>query len=661
MRIKKIKFQNYRQLRDTELNLEKNTSNDLHLIIGKNGTGKTNILNAVNWCFYSDEPNLTIEQQRLPILNTNVINDVKKESEYKEVSVEIFMESDTVDYNFKRTEGFKVFKNGKNSNKRAIREGTRFEIEIIDKDERGSNIRIYENQDAEDFIENLIPKSVRDFYYFDGERLDNYFREATSKNIKHSIFILSQIELLERLDYRLSNILKDYTKEAVDRNPEIEKYQNEINRFQQDLDDIDSEITECVYEINKAKDEIEKCSEKLKGLPNTGELEERREQLKELKEHKTIRLKEKIDEKNSKIFEDGIKIMLFPAIRDTMNIIKEKRKKNEIPPNIKSELLEEISEKGFCKVCGRELDKDSRIKIKKIIEEKRIVSEVGHRLENIEDYLNMFASGIGSYLPNLKKITMDIKEISSDLEDIGNEITGIDKKLSGYNIKDINNSINIRKINEKLLTNKTEYHGVLKNRKKRAFSNLIGFEKLLEKELKKQNETLEIRRKILFCKKLLSVLKKSKSKMITHTRKEIGERTRKIFFNLIWKKGDFKDVFIDEDYMINLIDRYGNPCLGTISRAEKLLLSLSFTYALHDVSGFNSAFVIDTPVSPTDDLNRENLGRIFAQISKEKQLILLFVPTEYSVEISKTLDSIASNKFETRFSNETKETTLEVL
>jgi len=661
MRIKKIKFQNYRQLRDTELNLEKNTSNDLHLIIGKNGTGKTNILNAVNWCFYSDEPNLTIEQQRLPILNTNVINDVKKESEYKEVSVEILMESDTIDYNFKRTKGFKVVKNGKNSNKRAIREGTRFEIEIVDKDERGSNISIYENQDAEDFIENLIPKSVRDFYYFDGERLDNYFREATSKNIKHSIFILSQIELLERLDYRLSNILKDYTKEAVDRNPEIEKYQNDINRFQQDLDGIDSEITECVYEINKAKDEIEKCSEKLKGLPNTRELEERRGQLKELKEHKTIRLKEKIDEKNSKIFKDGIKIMLFPAIRDTMNIIREKRKKNEIPPNIKIELLEEISEKGFCKVCGRELDKESRTKIKKLIEEKRIVSEVGHRLENIEDYLKMFANGIGLYLPNLKKITMDIKEIKSDLEDIGNEITGIDKKLSGYNIKDINNSINFRKINEKLLTNKTEYHGVLKNRKKRAFSNLIGFEKLLEKELKKQNETLEIRRKILFCKKLLSVLKKSKSKMITHTRKEIGEKTRKIFFNLIWKNGDFKDVFIDEDYMINLIDRYGNPCLGAISRAEKLLLSLSFTYALHDVSGFNSAFVIDTPVSPTDDLNRENLGRIFAQISKEKQLILLFVPTEYSAEISKTLDSIASNKFETRFSNETKETTLEVL
>jgi len=629
MRIKKIKFQNYRQLRKTELNLEKNTSNDLHLIIGKNGTGKTNILNAVNWCFYNDEPNLTIKQQRLPILNTNIINDVKKESEYKEVIIEILMESDAIDYIFKRTAGFRVFKNGKPINERALHEGTRFEIEVIDKDERGSNIRVYKNQDAEDFIENLIPKSVRDFYYFDGERLDNYFREATSENIKHSIFILSQIELLERLDNRLSSILKDYTREAVDCNPAIEKYQTEIIKFQKELDDIESEISECVSEINKAKDEIERCNNELKGLPNTKDLEERRKLLKELKEHKTTRLKEKKEEK------------------DSINIILEKRKKKEIPPNIKNDLLEEILEIGFCKICGRELDKDSRVKIKKLIEEKKIVSVVGHKLEDIEDYLNIFLNNIVSYLPNLKKITTDIKEINIDLENIDREIIGIDKKLSGYKIDKINNFINTRMINEKLLTGKTESHGVLKNRKTKALVDLTGSEKLLEKELKKQDETLD--------------LKKSKLKMINRTRKEIGEKTKQIFFDLIWKKGDFKDVFIDEDYMINLIDRYGNPCLGAISRAEKLLLSLSFTYALHDVSGFSSAFVIDTPVSPTDDLNRENLGNTFCQISKEKQLVLLFIPTEYSNEISKTLDPIASNKFETRFSTETKETTLEVL
>ncbi|MCD4670737.1 MAG: AAA family ATPase [Actinomycetia bacterium] len=661
MRIKKIKFKNYRQLRETELNLEKNNSNDLHLVIGKNGTGKTNILNAVNWCFYNDEPNLTIEQQRLPILNTNVINDINKESKYKEVSVEILMESDSIDYSFTRTAVFIVSKTDKPINERAIHESTRFEIEVIDKDERGSNIRTYEYQDAEDFVENLIPKSVRDFYYFDGERLDNYFREATSKNIKHSIFILSQIELLERLDFRVGNILRDYTREAVDRNPAIEKFHNDISIIQNDLEEVDLEITECIHEINKAKDEIGKCNEKLTGLPNTRELEVSREQLKESKEHKTNRLKEKIEEKNNIIFEDGIKIMLFPVIRETLNIIKEKRKKNEIPPNIKSEVLEEIMEKGFCKVCGRELDKGSRIEITKLIKEKRIVSEVGHKLEDIEDYLRMFSNSIESYLPNLRKVSEDIKELNMDLEGIGNEITLIDKKLSGYNIKDINISINTRNVNEKLFTNKTEYLGVLKNRKKRNSIKLIGAEKLLEKELKKQDETLEVREKILFCKNLLNVLRKTKSKMIALTRKEIGEKTKEIFFDLIWKKGDFKDVFVDEDYMINLIDRYGNPCLGAISRAEKLLLSLSFTYALHDVSGFNSAFVIDTPVSPTDDLNRENLGKTFAQISKEKQLLLLFIPTEYSAEISKTLDSVASNKFETRFSNETKETTLEAI
>ena len=211
-----------------------------------------------------------------------------------------------------------------------------------------------------------------------------------------------------------------------------------------------------------------------------------------------------------------------------------------------------------------------------------------------------------------------------------------------------------------MLTDKTENLGVLKNRKSRALVNSVFNEKQLEDELKKQVKMQLVTKKIILCKELLEVIRKSKANLMDSTRKEIGQKTKDIFLELLWKKGDFLDVFIDENYMMILIDLFGSPCLGAISRAEKLLLSLSFTYALHQVSGFNSAFVIDTPVSPTDDLNRENLGKTFANISLDKQLILLFIPTEYSKEISKILDPLASNKFITNFSMDTKDTILEV-
>ena len=434
MRIKKIKFKNYRQLRNTEIFFEKKTEHDLHIIIGQNGTGKTNILNAVNWCFYNDEPNLTIEQQKLPILNRNEINEIEKDEEYKEVNIEIHMEANSVDYIFKRTAGFKIYKNEVYANKRTVFERNNFEIEVIYKNEKGSNINTYEGQRAEDFMEQLIPKSVRDFYFFDGERLDNYFKEATGENIKHSIFILSQIELLERLENRINIISKEYQKEAADRNPYIEKIKKEVDKYQKEFENLDNEIKECSTQIKNARDEISSCNEKLKGLPDTNRLEQRRDDLKKLLKDKNERLTGKNENKNDVLFMEGIKIMLFPTITSTIEIIEDKRAKNEIPPNISNELLEEIVEKGSCTVCGRNLDSESLKKISQLIKEKRTISIVGHKLQDIEDYLHMFKNNLRLYLNNMKEITNDIKDLNKDIETISNEITDIDKKLSGYNI-----------------------------------------------------------------------------------------------------------------------------------------------------------------------------------------------------------------------------------
>jgi DNA sulfur modification protein DndD len=103
----------------------------------------------------------------------------------------------------------------------------------------------------------------------------------------------------------------------------------------------------------------------------------------------------------------------------------------------------------------------------------------------------------------------------------------------------------------------------------------------------------------------------------------------------------------------------GFPCLGSISAAERELLALSFTLALHKISGFDSPILIDTPVSRVSDEHRENLGNVFSSISNHKQIILLFTPAEYSQDISKSLDQIANNKYRINLTKDEKEVKLE--
>ena len=60
MRFSSIQLKNYRQYEDLNIEFEYGT-HDLHVLIGDNGTGKTNLLNAFTWCLYGEEPHLGID------------------------------------------------------------------------------------------------------------------------------------------------------------------------------------------------------------------------------------------------------------------------------------------------------------------------------------------------------------------------------------------------------------------------------------------------------------------------------------------------------------------------------------------------------------------------------------------------------------------------
>ena len=109
------------------------------------------------------------------------------------------------------------------------------------------------------------------------------------------------------------------------------------------------------------------------------------------------------------------------------------------------------------------------------------------------------------------------------------------------------------------------------------------------------------------------------------------------FTNLLWKKDAFMKVEILEDYKFRLLDNYGNQTLGSCSAAERALLALSFTLALQKVSMHDSLLFIDTPIGRVDEDNRINFIKTLCDISKKKQVILTFTPTEYDNNVSSAL------------------------
>ena len=206
MRIKKVKISNFRQLRDVYIDFT-NDKNDLHIFIGRNGSGKTNFMNAINWCFYADEPHINKksdekldETKKLPLVNLNTLKEAEPGGKVR-VEVEIWIEVELENVVFNRTMEYQVTGKGTDP----IRLNSKFEVRLYNR----GNVEFIEGEEATNYVNRFVPENIREFFFFDGERLDKYFIENADGKIKQNTFDISQIYLLNKVGERLDTLSKE--------------------------------------------------------------------------------------------------------------------------------------------------------------------------------------------------------------------------------------------------------------------------------------------------------------------------------------------------------------------------------------------------------------------------------------------------------------------
>ena len=655
MRIKKLILKNYRQFRNLEIKFDRDPNKkDLHIFIGKMGTGKTNLLNALNWCLYGDEPYLSKDSQQLPILNLQAISEAGYGNDI-DVKVEIWAETENNrQIIFARDTKFRTYGQEDHPQKQE----TLFELKFSDDN---GNFQIKNGSDAESDVERFVPKDIREFFFFDGERLDKYFREATGQKIRHAISLISQIEILEKVHNRVEELIKDFEKEAGKLNPKIEEIRTKYNEKIKNKKDIEDQIQELTNQIFISREKLNELDEALKNIPNVQELAERRENLLKGKKEQEERRNAKIEEKIDLLYKYGKIIMFWPAIRRSLEIVERKKKDGEIPPTIDSALLERIIKENYCVVCGRELDSEAKKKIENLYTEIRKTSEVARQLLNIENSLISYKSEISNFQNEIKSKTQEILGYETDLNKIEQEITKIDSDLSGFDIERVKKMHEDKKQHDEALQWDYETMGSLKAERQKLEEEVKEIQEDLNQAMAKEEKALKLKMYRDFCTKSLTVLENTKEKIMNDIRSSVESETKKMFFELIWKKESFRNVLIDDHFNIRLIHSMGYDCMGTISGGEREALTLSFTMALHKVSGFDSPIIIDRPLAMISGKPRENIANMLAQIGENKQVVLFFTPDDYSTDISGILDRSKSKKYQINLTQNEKEANMEEL
>lgn len=626
MKFDSIKIENFRQYKGpVEVKFSLDKEKNFTIIRGTNGAGKTNLLNAITWCLYGKELHKPdTSDYGGPIYNLITKNETGPGEEFF-VKVELTM-LDEYDSKIIFRRQLK-YSNDKNNTFVKDPFGPTFDVFYSD----GVNDKPLAHPDM--FIEKNMPKAIEEYFFFDGEKLEDYFEKNSGSSIGDSVFELSQLNLLELVSNRLMTRKNDYVKQikSIDTGTgdlvaQINNQEAKCRKAKKDKDDAESELINVNTELDSLRKELSDIDNK-----DAKQLERDLKNLNKRKE----RLNNDINSKQSKLNEFIINkfpnVLIYPAMDYTCELGKDLEEKGFIPPKYKKGFLEDILDKKTC-ICGCDLS-DNLNAYNSILELKNNTSELTNVSEEVNVTLRDLRKDMEKTInfdKDRKKYHSDIRDYKTELSEVEDEIEEKEFAYSQINhplIKKLKSDIkDLEHVKEKVLFKKINAERDIEDAKKeiKRLKNLLRTVNINNDKLKLLNKYNS------FCENAIEIVERLKKDLTENIRVKVEKSTEEQFKKLMWKD-NFSKVYISKNYDVTLEDVTGEIVTpGILSAGEKLVLALSFVAALNTISGFELPFIIDTPMGRLDQEMKTNISKTLPDYVEGNQVALLVTGEEYT-------------------------------
>ena len=266
-KISSIEITNFRQYEGTqEVNLKFDKTKNVSIIIGNNGAGKSNLLNAITWCLYGIEihENKNVEDsgEEMPIINTSVLKATQTTKQKTFAEVTIHLETDKGPWRIKRRiEGIKD----------ATGHDFIEDSSLTVVHPSGSQDIVDSGLATQMLINNLLPVALKNFFFMDGEQLQKLFQSSTPQKIAEAIDNISQLDLVKQSRSHLSKVESALRNSVKNTNPQLQPVLGKIEHTQQQLDDNSKTIKKIGDILEKDNQELITVKDYLK-THNSGEL-----------------------------------------------------------------------------------------------------------------------------------------------------------------------------------------------------------------------------------------------------------------------------------------------------------------------------------------------------------------------------------------------------
>ncbi|MGO3933690.1 AAA family ATPase [Rhodopseudomonas pseudopalustris] len=647
MKLIRAEFENFRLLRHLKLDLSTDEHKKLTVIRAENETGKTTILNALQWALYGDDALPGKGQDfRLHPIDWDI-----SEGRRVAISVQVEFETTTVRKSPKglieTTRQYRIIRTANET------------LEGIKWDRGPSTVRLYHLTDTgsvpidppEAAINDELPPELREVFFTDGDRALSFIEASVSLSTKRervqkairSLLGLGVIEEARRHVKKAASDVNKAAKGAVG--------DSKLTEITTKVDQIDKDAAELEGKINDAKDQFRNFDEMLADIQkkiDVALVKGDREKLKKDIEQAEKQLRQ-VDNQIGTATKDHSDLfrslslgrdLLGPVLEKGLTKLSELEQQGRIP-NTTIPVLEDRLKGSQC-ICGESLDPNDadgqrrREHIQHLVDASRKADELQSRITDLYYGSRTLQADVvpadERWLAEYGKVVVRRDELSLLRADQGKKLKALEAQLDEIPDTDIQG---LRDTKRKY----TEQRDRFNSDRSRYETQLEGLrrerEALIAQRdniLREQKKGARILAELTVTQDVESVLTRAYDRITNEELRKVSDLMNSIFLEMIGADPDqgaiIRKAEISKEFDILVYgpnDRALNPDRD-LNGASRRALTLAFILALTKVSDVVAPNVIDTPLGMMSGYVKRSVLR--TAIRESSQLVLFLTRSE---------------------------------
>ncbi|MBK4731858.1 AAA family ATPase [Oxynema sp. CENA135] len=644
MRLRSIELNNFRQFygKTPEIQLA-NGSKNTTVIYGNNGSGKTTLLNAFTWVLYEKFSAAFAAPEQL--VNKRAIAEAKPR---QAIDCWVSLDFDHENKRYRVRRAFRAYKDEFGAIEQTDKEVF---LQIAGDDGRWH----YPDRQPEEIIGAILPGSLHQYFFFDGERIEQIVRLDKKSEIAEATKELLGIKILNRsIDHLKAciNALEQELKDIGD--PETQKLLKDKDKLSEERERLKHDYDIICQELDSQETVKKTLGDRLRQLDDGKQWQEKRQELeKRERETRHALIQARNNFKNA-VATRGYMVFLNEAIANFQTLVEDLRRKGELPTGIKRQFVEQLLARERC-ICGSELlaGTDSHERVcawmdkAGIAEVEESAIRMSAQVEEIEKQIPQFWEETDREQAKINQHRMEISRIETQLDDLK-------KKLRTFPNEDIQKLQQRLDETEASIRELTLQQGINQQKRENLKTEIehLG-DRIAKHQMLEAKQTLAQRR-IAATLDAMQRLSEVRSRIDRQFRLQLERRVQELFSQISFTPYLPK---LSEKYELTLVENTAGIELPVAaSTGENQILSLSFIGGIIDrvrewsknrmLMGPDSSMfpiVMDSPFGSLDEIYRRQVANCIPKLAN--QLVVLVTKTQWRGEVEREMSDCIGKEY----------------